>query len=219
MSVDEVAFIVLAKAPAPGRVKTRLCPPCTAMDAAALAEASLLDTLAAVTATGAARRVLALDGAPGPWLPPGFAVVPQRGDGLDDRLANAFVDVGGPALLLGMDTPQVTAGMLRGAAAALVARGPHSGPDAVLGPAPDGGYWAIGLRRSDPRVFFGVPMSSRVTALAQLERLNHLGLEVHLLPRVRDVDVWADAIAVASDAPSTRFGRRLATIERRKAAV
>src|SRR5690606_41709335 len=53
------------------------------------------------------RRVLVLDGSPGPWLPPGFDVVPQGTGGLDERLADAFARCDGPALLIGMDTPQV----------------------------------------------------------------------------------------------------------------
>ncbi|GAB2471058.1 hypothetical protein GCM10027162_78090 [Streptomyces incanus] len=69
-------LLVIAKEPRPGRVKTRLTPPFTPGQAAELAEAALADTLHAVAATPAARRVLVLDGAPGPWLPPGFDVVP-----------------------------------------------------------------------------------------------------------------------------------------------
>lgn len=71
--------IVMAKAPVPGRVKTRLCPPLSPDEAAAVAEAALSDTCEAVSRCSADRLVVALDGAPGAWLPPGFEVVPQRG--------------------------------------------------------------------------------------------------------------------------------------------
>src|SRR5690606_16843936 len=71
-------LLVIAKAPVPGRVKTRLTPPFSPVEAAALAEAALCDTLDVVCATPAARRVLALEGEPGPWLPPGMEVVRQR---------------------------------------------------------------------------------------------------------------------------------------------
>src|SRR5690606_23084798 len=64
-------LLVMAKAPVAGRVKTRLVPPLSAAEAAAVAEAALADTLEAVAACGAERRVLALDGEPGPWLPEG----------------------------------------------------------------------------------------------------------------------------------------------------
>jgi glycosyltransferase A (GT-A) superfamily protein (DUF2064 family) len=95
----------MAKSPVPGRVKTRLCPPCTAEEAASLAEAALADTLDAVAACGASRHILVLDGVPGPWLPPGFQVVPQTAGGLDRRLAAAWALAGGPGVQIGMDTP------------------------------------------------------------------------------------------------------------------
>ena len=202
------ALVVLAKAPRAGRSKTRLCPPCTPDEAAALARAALADTLEAVLAAPAARRVLVLDGPAGDWLPAGFEVIPQRGDGLDERLAHAFADVGGPALLVGMDTPQLTPRDLSRGLARLAA----PGTDAVLGPAPDGGYWAIGLRAADPRAFLGVPMSTARTGRAQLSRLRALGLRVALLPALRDVDRIADARAVAALAPAGRFARALAVM-------
>ena len=106
------SLIVIAKAPIPGLVKTRLCPPCTPVEAAGLAEAALADTLARVLETPVDRRVVVLDGQPGDWLPDGFEIFAQRGDGLDERLAAAFADVGGPALIVGMDTPQLTSALL-----------------------------------------------------------------------------------------------------------
>ena len=137
----------MAKAPRPGRVKTRLCPPCTPREAAALAAAALADTLDAVlaTAAGAAR---ARAGRPGPA--PGWRRAsrssPSAATGSTSAWPRAFADVGGPALLVGMDTPQVTRGDLLAASAA------RRAVDAVLGPAADGGYWAIGLRARRRRV-------------------------------------------------------------------
>ena len=198
-------LVILAKAPVPGRVKTRLSPPCTPEEAASLAAAALADTIAAVAATPARRRVLVVEGDLGPGVgvvvPEGFDVMPQRGDGLDERLAAAFEDVGqGPTVLVGMDTPQATPGLLEEATAAL-----EGGADVVYGPADDGGYWLIGLQHPDPEVFLGVPMSADDTGARQLERIDQLGLGVAMLPALRDVDEWADAVAVADAAPSTRF--------------
>ncbi len=200
------ALIVIAKAPVAGRSKTRLTPPLSSDQAAALAEAALLDTLDAVAATPAARHAVALDGAPGPWLSAAFEVIDQRGDGLAARLAAAFADVGGPAFLVAMDTPQLTPQLLAPALALL--EDPH-GPDAVLGPACDGGYWGIGLRRPRRAVFEGVPMSSAATAATQQERLTALGLSSVVLGELRDVDTIADARAVACAAPRTRFAAAL----------
>ena len=202
------ALIVIAKAPVPGRVKTRLTPPCTPEQAARLAAAALRDTLAAALRTRRpGRRVLVLDGAPGDWVPRGFTVLPQRGDGLAARLAAAFDDAGGPAFLVGMDTPQITPALLDAGLAA-VERG-----DAALGVAPDGGYWGIGLRRPDPDAFAGVPMSAANTAAVQAGRLAALDLHTAMLPPLRDVDTIADARAVAAAAPGTRFAAALAAVE------
>lgn len=194
-------LIVIAKEPVPGRVKTRLTPAYTPAEAAALAEASLCDTLAAVAAAPAGRRTLALAGTPGPWLPDGFTVVAQRGAGLDERLAAAFDDAwdGRPLVLVGMDTPQVTPALLDHAGRELGRR------DAVFGPACDGGFWLLGLRRPDARLLRGVPMSRTDTGAVQLARLRAAGLEVAVLPELTDVDTPADAGAVAASARGTRF--------------
>jgi rSAM/selenodomain-associated transferase 1 len=206
------ALIVIAKAPVAGRVKTRLCPPCTPAQAAALARAALEDTLAAVAAAGAGRRVVALDGPVGDWLPDGFEVIPQRGDGLAERLAAAFADVGAPAFLVGMDTPQLTPELLNAGLEAVT----HG--DAAFGAALDGGYWGIGLRTPDPAVFDGVPMSVEQTGAVQRARLEQLGLRPTILPPLRDVDTIADARAIAAAAPHTRFASQLATLDLEAAA-
>lgn len=202
------SVIVLAKAPIPGRCKTRLCPPCTPGEAAGLAEAALEDTLDAALCSAAARVVLALDGDPGRWLPPAVEVIGQRGSGLDERIAAAFADTGGPTLLIGMDTPQVTPAILDDAIA-LLAR-PQI--DAVLGGASDGGWWAAGLRRPDARAFMGVPMSTARTGESQARRLRTLELRTARLPVLRDVDRIADAYAVAADANWTRFAGAVAAL-------
>ncbi|MEV6527963.1 DUF2064 domain-containing protein [Longispora sp. NPDC051575] len=195
---------VIAKQPVPGRVKTRLCPPCSPEQAAALAAAALADTLTAVRAV-AADRTLLLDGE---YPADGFDICHQRGDGLGERLANGFADRPGPTLLIGMDTPQADPELL-GAALAWLGQA-----DAVLGAAEDGGWWALGLR--DPahgELLRDVPMSTpdtgRLTALA----LAGAGLRVLPLPVLRDVDTLADARAVATMAPGGWFARTLAGID------
>lgn len=204
-----VTIAVMAKTPLPGRVKTRLCPPCSPTQAADIAAAALLDTLDVVDATDVARRVLVLDGDPGAWLPPGTEVLAQRGDGLDQRLAAAVDDLGGPLLIVGMDTPQITAGLLEAAAVELLA----DGTDAVLGPASDGGYWLIGLRSSRPDALRGVPMSVAHTLTAQRERLDHLGLATVLVEELRDVDTFDDALVVAGAHRGGRFAAAVAVVQ------
>ena len=193
-------MLVMAKEPVAGQVKTRLCPPCTYEQAAEIAAAALADTLDAVAACGATRRILALDGRPGPWLPAGFEVVAQEGRAFGERLAHAWARAGGPGLQIGMDTPQVTGAELDDALGALLV----PAIDAVLGHALDGGWWALGLRREDARVFHGVPMSTATTGGAQLARLQALGLTTALLSPQRDLDTFADGLAIAAQAPHTR---------------
>lgn len=206
--METVALLVIAKEPLPGRAKTRLTPPCTPAEAAGLARAAILDTIDVVSRTPAARRVLVFDGDQHDWHPNGFELVTQRGDGLGERLAAAFADVGPPALLVGMDTPQLTPALLVAGVRALA----RPGVDAVLGPTPDGGYWSVGFNRAVPGAFDGVPMSSRSTWARQRRRLDELGLRVQEQPLLRDVDTIEDARAVASAAPDTRFARAFAAL-------
>jgi glycosyltransferase A (GT-A) superfamily protein (DUF2064 family) len=201
-------IIVIAKAPLPGRVKTRLSPACTPAQAAELAEASLADTLAAVASCGPDRAVVALDGPPGAWLPDGFEVVAQRGAGLGERLAAAFEDTGGPALVVGMDTPQLTPGLLRAGL----------GAPCALGLAADGGWWALSLPGPDARVFAGIPMSADDTGARQRSRLQALGYAPVALPVLRDVDTIADAHRVAALAPGSRFAATLLAMDLEAAA-
>ncbi len=201
-------LLVIAKEPVPGRVKTRLCPPCSPRQAALIAAAALADTLAVVAATPAYRRVLVLSGRSP--RPPGFTVLPQRGEGLGERLMYAYADsavAGVPSLLIGMDTPQVTPVLLNAAAAALETA------DAVLGLAYDGGWWALGLRQpGHAEVLRAIPMSTPDTGRLTEAALRARGLRVVMLPRLRDVDTITDAYAVAAHCPGSRFAAAVAAV-------
>jgi rSAM/selenodomain-associated transferase 1 len=218
-------LVVIAKAPVPGKVKTRLTPPFTPHEAARLAEAALADTLEAAARAPFARRVLALAGASttlrarrgagaarGEGLPPGFEVTGQRGQGLDERIAAAMDDAYArlpvPVVLIGMDTPQVTPGLLESVARPLAC----GDADAVFGPARDGGFWLLGLRRPDPSLVLGVPMSQTHTGRGQLSRLLRASLRVRLAAELVDVDTAADADEVAREAPDSRFAATLLAI-------
>ena len=213
--VAPVALIMLAKSPVPGRVKTRLCPPATPEQAAALAAAALLDSLDAIAATPGARPVVAFTGERGRALRAGEIdaalartdVVEQRGDSLGERIAAAHADAGAvhpgtPTLQIGMDTPQVTAELLDGCARRLLS----PGTDAVLGMATDGGWWVLGLR--DPRaaaVLARVPMSREDTGELTLAALRASGLRVATVSELTDVDTAREAVDVAATIPGTRF--------------
>ena len=203
--MSSVHLVVLAKSPIAGRVKTRLCPPLSFQQAAVIAEAALADTLRTVAATPARARTLVLEGAPGSWLPDSVRVIPQRGGGLDERLAAAFEDAeaaaGGPLFVIGMDTPQLSTEQITDACDLLSA----PGTDAVLGLATDGGWWGLGLHHADSTLLHGVPMSSETTGEAQRKRLRERGLTVTTIDELTDVDDWTSASAVAAMIPGSRF--------------
>lgn len=207
---------IIAKAPIPGRVKTRLCPPCSPEQAAEIAVAALADTFDALDTVRdringvPVDRCLLLDGEPEAWMPSRYARVSQRGNGLGERLRNGFTDLGAGAIV-GMDTPHV-AHLLDRALDWLAA------DTDVLGPAEDGGYWMIGLCGGAldvlDDVFRDIPMSSPSTGDAQLRRLRQLGRAVELLPSARDLDTIDDLRAVARMAHPGRLGAvAAATVE------
>ena len=207
---------IIAKAPIPGRVKSRLCPPCSPEQAAEIAVAALADTFDALDTVrdrvngDLVDRFLLLDGEPQAWMPSRYAPVRQRGDGLGERLRNGFADLGAGAVV-GMDTPHV-AQLLDRALDWLAA------DTNVLGLAEDGGYWMIGLCGGAldalDDVFRNIPMSTPNTGEAQLERLRELGRPVELLPLARDLDTFDDLRAVAEMRRPGRLGTlAAATIE------
>lgn len=193
-------LLIVAKRPLPGRAKTRLIPRYGEEGSAALAAAALADTFGAARRCGAERVVVAFDGDPTGIVPPEFDVVPQGHGDLAARLADAWRHVRGPALQIGMDTPQVTGAHLDAAFATLA----EPDTDAVIGLATDGGWWALGLRQPAD-VFAGIETSRSDTGQRQLDRLRSLGLATRLLPTRRDVDEPDDVELVAAAAPGTRF--------------
>lgn len=204
--------IVLAKECVPGRVKTRLTPPFSPEEAAALAAASLADTLETVRGVRADRYLLWFDGTAPEGT--GFEVGAQPAGGLDERIAAAFDAVDDRAVLVGMDTPQLDAAVLQSVL-------DDDGADAWFGRATDGGFWALGLdplpRRGD--LVRGVPMSTMHTGAAQLVRLHAAGLTVRQLPELTDVDHVEDARVAAAKAPSSRFAALLAQLTAHVAAA
>ena len=208
------AVLVMAKAPVPGEVKTRLGADVGPDAAAALAAAAVLDTLdvcravfddchlalAGDLARAVQRQALLAALA-------GWTVHPQRGVGFAGRLAHAHADVArataAPVVQIGMDTPHLRPDQLR-TVAALVGRG----NDAVLGPAEDGGWWVLAV--TDPRLaepLAGVEMSTEWTYADTLAVLRRAGATVAGAAVLRDVDTVGDADLAATASPDTRFAR------------
>jgi uncharacterized protein len=221
-TAPRAALLVLSKAPVPGEVKTRLCPPATPDQAARVAAAALLDTLDAVLAVPHVIPVVALTGelaraVDAPELTARLrstTVLAQRGTTLGQRIAAAYADttaVAGdlPVLQLGMDTPQVDAGLLSQCLDLL----DGDGVDAVFGLAADGGWWTLGVRRPTVAdLIADVPTSRPDTGARTLAVLQAAGCRVVELPELSDVDTWEDAITVAADVPSGRFAATVAAV-------
>jgi glycosyltransferase A (GT-A) superfamily protein (DUF2064 family) len=215
-------LVLIAKECIPGRVKTRLHPPFTLGQAATIASACLLDTLAAVAELPARRRILYFDGAAVPAEADGWEVIAQPTGsmnrvGLDERIASIFDLCEGPTALIGMDTPQVSRELL-----APVFEPWPSGVDAWFGPAHDGGFWALAL--GEPRgdlicggpirgdLIRGVPMSRSDTGSIQRQRLLDAGLVVRDLPELVDIDTADELFTVADALPASRLAQAVRSI-------
>jgi glycosyltransferase A (GT-A) superfamily protein (DUF2064 family) len=222
-------LLVVAKAPVPGFAKTRLCPAASGFQAADIAAASLLDTLEAALATPGAIPVVAMTGDLANAARSreisralrAIAVFSQRGRDFSSKLANAHADTstlhpGLPVVQIGMDTPQVTSEILASAAVTLL----RDDCDAVLGPAEDGGWWALGLRNPcHAKAIDGVPMSRADTGELTRRALLSKGLNVGSLVTMSDVDTMADAHRVARLSPLGKFAEAVAAVRRQGSAA
>lgn len=187
------ALIVFAKVPEPGRVKTRLCPPLTAEEAAALYDAFLRDALDRYAALAAERGGpavrLYLAGAarePAGLVPDGVSVHPQRGGDLGDRMLLAFVETFAAghdrAVVVGTDHPTLPDAFFGLAFDALA-----DPMTAVLGPSDDGGYYLLGLNEVTADLF-DMAYSHDAVFEDTLERVAEHDLTPVVLPAHYDVD-------------------------------
>jgi len=186
----------MAKAPVSGQVKTRLVPPLTNDQAAALNACFLRDTASNIAAVGSchgAQGVVmytpvdaghAFDG----LLPEDFQLVAQRGESLGERLLNASRDLLARSYdsicLINSDSPTLPSAILGAAIAALTPRGDR----VVLGAAEDGGYYLIGLKNAHENLFEKIAWSTSDVLAHTLERAKQIHLEIVMLPAWYDVD-------------------------------
>lgn len=202
-------LVVMAKECVPGRVKTRLHPPYSLEQAARVAEASLGDTLAFGATLPVHRRILCFAGSAVPAAAKDYEVVPQASGSLDVRIAEVLDCCDGATILIGMDTPQLRPEDLGGALTDWPAD-----VDAFLGPAADGGFWALALREPRGALVRGVVMSAPDTGVRQRERLTRAGLRVLDLDEHVDIDT-ADTLAevAAQLPPGSRVREALRSME------
>lgn len=186
----------MAKAPKAGAVKTRLCPPLSPDEAAALYHCFLRDKVAQVRALAGTTSVVAFtpedSRALFEELAPGFRLIAQRGADLGSRLLNTLNgllrDGHRAAVAIDSDTPTLPSGFLRDA----VERLSQGTTDVVLGPSDDGGYYLIGMRHAWPVLFENMPWSTAEVLPETLRRAAANGLRVSCLPVWFDVDTGDD---------------------------
>jgi rSAM/selenodomain-associated transferase 1 len=214
LQAPEAALVIFAKAPIPGQVKTRLCPPLTPDEAATLHGSFVLDVLEcsgrAAYPKGSRKGLLTLDRflACAPSSDHvffkimeerhGVHLIDQVGEDLGSRMSQAFqvvFDMGyRKALIIGTDLPTLPESALRQAQDLLTDH------DLVLGPSLDGGYYLIGLTKPAPDLFTGIPWSTGHVCEATRTKADAMGLKTALLPTCRDVDTIEDLMAVIREA-------------------
>lgn len=202
-----VRLLVFAKAPVPGKVKTRLIPALGADGAARLAAHLLGLALRQARLAAVGPVELCMSPAPGSseWagvpLPDSLETSDQGEGDLGARMARAArrcLDAGEAVLLTGSDCPELTAAHLAEAARQLASH------DAVLIPATDGGYPLLGLARFDARLFCDMPWSTAAVARLTRERMAVLGWRVWIGPPLNDIDTPED-LARAGPIPGFAF--------------
>jgi uncharacterized protein len=192
-----IPVAIMAKVPAAGEVKTRLCPPLTPTQAAGLARCFLQDRIAQLREIPTVAPVVAFtprEREPGlrALLPDGVRLVPQEGADLGARLDRLLTDLvaegAGGAVAVDADSPTLPTDFVSRACVHLAERT----ADVVLGPCDDGGYYLIGLRQAAPELFTEIPWSTPAVLEETVGRARRLGLRVALLPPWFDIDRGAD---------------------------
>ena len=187
------ALTVMAKAPRAGRVKTRLSPPLTLEQTAALNVCFLKDTTENLASIAASAGLISYtpvgdEALFAGLLPETFALVAQRGDGFGERLLAAAEDIlaigYGSVCLIDSDSPTVPAAAFTQAVEALQ----RPGDRVVLGPSHDGGYYLIGLKTAHCEPFEQITWSTASVYEETVARCTAAGLEVVVLPTWYDVD-------------------------------
>jgi len=186
-------LIVFVRAPRLGEVKTRLAEAIgkeAALSAYRVLVDQLLENLECLQnvelrfTPDAGRAELV------PWLRPGWALMPQGEGDLGERLGRAFqesfAEDNQQVVIIGSDCPDVSVTDIESAWRELLTH------DVVLGPASDGGYWLIGLRRPEPSLFENVPWSTASVLETTLNRVRNAGLTFHCLRELTDIDTAED---------------------------
>ncbi|MBI3797603.1 MAG: TIGR04282 family arsenosugar biosynthesis glycosyltransferase [Deltaproteobacteria bacterium] len=196
------ALVIVAKAPIVGQVKTRLCPPLSAAEAAELFRCFLVDTVEQACTVSDTQVCLAFTPAGSEaifraLLPFPLRYLPQRGNGLGERLVNIFADLLDEGfhkiVIMDSDSPTLPPSYLQEAFTVLG----DLKQDAVFGPCSDGGYYLVGARAVHQGLFENITWSTSAVLTETLAQARHHNLNVALLPSWYDIDNGADLYKLA----------------------
>lgn len=203
MAMHANALVIMAKAPVPGEVKTRLVPPLSPEEAAELSRCLLLDLLEGLKSFQRADLFIAFTPVEHAAFfsgiaHGGFVCISQRGRDLGERMKHIFEDLFSKGyrniVAIGSDTPVFPSGFLQDAFVALES----SDCGFTLGPSRDGGYYLVGMNRFVPEIFQGIPWSSSGVLSATVHKLSALGLAPYFVPAWLDIDTPEDLRYLAS---------------------
>lgn len=194
---SDIAIALMARAPEPGKAKTRLIPRLGAAGAARLHAAMTRHTLGAIARSGMPATLWCAPDADHAFFAEcagefGVELRVQPDGGLGARMRRAFERAGGPLLLMGSDCPVVDAALLRTCADAL-ARSP-----AVFLPTLDGGYGLVGLAHPIPEIFDDMPWGTDAVMAITRRRLESLGIIWEEPAEIWDVDTPGDLVRLAA---------------------
>jgi len=196
---EKLLLVVVAKAPVPGEVKTRLTPEFTSAEATDLYRCFIQDRIKEIGNLAGIDLAISYtpedsEGYFAQFLSNGFHLFPQRGKDLGERLCNIFVDKlrgeYGAVSIIDSDTPDLPRSIVEQSFQLLVA----DRADAVFGPCYDGGYYLVGMRQPHPELFQNIPWSTAKVLPQTLEKANRLGLQTKLLPQWNDLDTFQDLL-------------------------
>jgi rSAM/selenodomain-associated transferase 1 len=200
MVTGDNALVVMSKAPLPGQSKTRLVPPLSFEEAAALARALLIDQLDHLSRFGGAQLFVAFtpdDSAPlfRALVPQPFSCFSQQGDDLGERMGRVFERLFAQGfrrvVLIGSDLPPIAFPVFDSAYAAL-----RKERDIVFGPSEDGGYYLVGMNRLISGIFEGIAWSRPDVLSRTLEKLCPASVSYELLPPCQDLDTPQDLMRI-----------------------
>jgi rSAM/selenodomain-associated transferase 1 len=196
---EKLLLVVVAKAPVPGEVKTRLSPEFTFAEATDLYRCFIQDRIKEIGNLAGIDLAISYtpedsEGYFAQFLSNGFRLFPQRGKDLGERLSNIFVDkLAGEydaVSIIDSDTPDLPRSIVEQSFQLLVT----DRADAVFGPCYDGGYYLVGMRQPHPELFQNIPWSTEMVLPRTLEKAHDLGLDTKLLPPWNDLDTFEDLL-------------------------